>query len=730
MSTDKIGDLDRALAEIFNARELSSIRAEPDLPDFDRGALAEMFHDPLPMSASTVQSPSRFDHRALVEIFGEPSSAAIGPSALGSDEEPSPNLVKKPNQGKPAAGVVPVTPPSTSTEGVRPQRAESLLAVMRSIFTTKAEPPAPRPQEGSSPSSPSGQLQTQAEAQAIAVAASADAEHAPSHCIEEPPAHSLQSDERACLVPRASDQPGYVAAACGSSVSGKSRRAAPLSVETAALVSANLQPIPTVLGDEPSSPTAACRPDGGDPSAAVVLAAPGAAASEQQTGLLTTERSPLKLPGSIPPPPVCGTRSREEVSDRLDSAERAADTGPTELESERAASNPTDTLPINPIEMASLLPVQESDTSQEEILIGQPDHAGAAAAVAAVPLATVESTGSQSAPAPLPPNIFADSKSPSPIPGTATLRPGHLDHPGAASPADPQDEGVQLQEPTPSTGDVPTPPVISKTGPAPPSSQPDNVALVAEVAAAILSGETDRAGREQRVPLPAPAQRYQGHLSTPLSGDLVHPAPAAKLAPAAPRIHVAAMQPRQETSLQLTASPSAASSNTSLFPDLDDRSRRALGTRLDAAEPITKASSIRLAIVTAPPRPVNSLQAERHLAASETLKGQASLDARSMRPSRTDRLDEACASQTAVSPAPTTLATVTQPLHVKSLLAKLDLDSAIRLRWVLRDIRANRLGMSPASSNDLATLVALGLVEMREELANLTTLGVRELTEL
>jgi hypothetical protein len=48
----------------------------------------------------------------------------------------------------------------------------------------------------------------------------------------------------------------------------------------------------------------------------------------------------------------------------------------------------------------------------------------------------------------------------------------------------------------------------------------------------------------------------------------------------------------------------------------------------------------------------------------------------------------------------------------------------------MRDIRANRLGMSPASANDLARLVALGLVEMRGELASLTTLGVRELTEL
>jgi hypothetical protein len=62
--------------------------------------------------------------------------------------------------------------------------------------------------------------------------------------------------------------------------------------------------------------------------------------------------------------------------------------------------------------------------------------------------------------------------------------------------------------------------------------------------------------------------------------------------------------------------------------------------------------------------------------------------------------------------------------QAKSLLAGLDLDTAIRLRWVMRDIRAKRTKLSPVSENDLAALIDLGFVEMREELPRLTGLGV------
>jgi hypothetical protein len=62
--------------------------------------------------------------------------------------------------------------------------------------------------------------------------------------------------------------------------------------------------------------------------------------------------------------------------------------------------------------------------------------------------------------------------------------------------------------------------------------------------------------------------------------------------------------------------------------------------------------------------------------------------------------------------------------QARSLLAGLGLDTAIRLRWAMRDIRAKRTKLSPVRENDLAALIDLGLVEMREELPRLTGLGV------
>jgi hypothetical protein len=55
------------------------------------------------------------------------------------------------------------------------------------------------------------------------------------------------------------------------------------------------------------------------------------------------------------------------------------------------------------------------------------------------------------------------------------------------------------------------------------------------------------------------------------------------------------------------------------------------------------------------------------------------------------------------------------------------LDRAIRLRWMLRDIRGKRLKLSPVSPDDLTTLIDMGLVEMRDDIPVLTRDGDRPL---
>jgi hypothetical protein len=60
-----------------------------------------------------------------------------------------------------------------------------------------------------------------------------------------------------------------------------------------------------------------------------------------------------------------------------------------------------------------------------------------------------------------------------------------------------------------------------------------------------------------------------------------------------------------------------------------------------------------------------------------------------------------------------------------SPMAGLRLDTAIHLRWVLRDIKGKRTKMSPVSPNDLGTLIEMGLVEMQDEVPVLTNEGHR-----
>ncbi|WP_347337403.1 hypothetical protein [Bradyrhizobium jicamae] len=67
------------------------------------------------------------------------------------------------------------------------------------------------------------------------------------------------------------------------------------------------------------------------------------------------------------------------------------------------------------------------------------------------------------------------------------------------------------------------------------------------------------------------------------------------------------------------------------------------------------------------------------------------------------------------------------PAQIQSVspLAALDLDTAIRLRWSLRDIKAKRTKLTPVNAEDLNTLTELGLVELRDDGPALTSEGHR-----
>jgi hypothetical protein len=55
--------------------------------------------------------------------------------------------------------------------------------------------------------------------------------------------------------------------------------------------------------------------------------------------------------------------------------------------------------------------------------------------------------------------------------------------------------------------------------------------------------------------------------------------------------------------------------------------------------------------------------------------------------------------------------------------ARVHRDRAIDLRWVLRDIRSDRLKWWPVKESDLRALIEMGLVEMRDDRPILTSAG-------
>src|SRR5215217_7026586 len=119
--------------------------------------------------------------------------------------------------------------------------------------------------------------------------------------------------------------------------------------------------------------------------------------------------------------------------------------------------------------------------------------------------------------------------------------------------------------------------------------------------------------------------------------------------------------------------------------------------------------------------------AEMLAAASSRTRSQA--DSTAAETSQTKLADDAAVKFESAMATPTTeaepeyeAATTNQSL---SPLAGIDLDTAIRLRWALRDIKAKRTKLTPVNPDDLKTLIEMGLVEMRDDVPVLTNEGHR-----
>jgi len=81
------------------------------------------------------------------------------------------------------------------------------------------------------------------------------------------------------------------------------------------------------------------------------------------------------------------------------------------------------------------------------------------------------------------------------------------------------------------------------------------------------------------------------------------------------------------------------------------------------------------------------------------------------------------ANATRVDDQPTSASQGTMAEQTSSPWAALELDTAIPLRWALRDIKAKRTKLTPVSPGDLKTLIEMGLIEMCDDATMLTNEG-------
>jgi hypothetical protein len=310
------------------------------------------------------------------------------------------------------------------------------------------------------------------------------------------------------------------------------------------------------------------------------------------------------------------------------------------------------------------------------------------------------------------------------------------------------------------------------------SGQPDHAEPAAEIAAPAPLPEADDARTKQGGLADSPLSRsfFEREPSPAiLSGDRNKVGPAVETVAATPPAHAATAQ---QTKSLLSDLPALVSTHTkSSFPSFErDLPSSSLSGPPDSVEPPvnpvgaadpTDAEAARplhlsswlaaLRVLTAKPSPpVLEKEASRSTLASqpnnagmsvETIAHPSDAESALTQPSKpllaempalvaTDAKSSApvfekehwrqpVSDQTAneVPMAQAVAVDMTRAQQAKSLLAELDLNTVIHLRWVMRDIRSKRTKFTPVSANDLTTLMELGLVEIREELPRLTGLG-------
>jgi hypothetical protein len=745
----------------------SSVETDPS-PPFFSGHL----HTPEPV-ANAIAAASPIDAENARSQHAE-SLLTVSPLIPTNEELPtpafeqapsSPRLTDQPGNVRPAVSDAATSP--TETTSARPQRARSLLAETSSLISTKMESSPPIFEKESLSPTVAGQLDNvYSEVKAVAAAAPADAENAqpqqanssltelpplistntkpPPPVFEMMPSQPILSGQLDNLEPAANATPT-------DAESAGARQAKSFLTELRPLISVITETSPLIREKETSRPTLSGQPDNVEPAAQIVAAAPRtdteSARPQQARSLLVPS---LISTDTKPSPPNFQTEpSPPTLSGQLDKVGPAASTvaavPPTYAESarpQRATSLLAELPPMISAKAKPPLPIFEKEPWRPT-LSSQPNNLEPAArAVSVAPPTDAES---------------------------AVMQPR---------------EAKTLLSAVPSLGstNIKWPPNIFENEPGQAGHAEPAGKIVAAAPPADAEGARPQQAKSLLAELP-PSRSFFERKSSPttLSGELDNVAPAVKTVAGAPPTHAVAMQPQQTRSL--ADLPALVPTNTKPSPPIfeEDSPPPSLSGQQDKVEPAAKTvvvahptdaesalplqansslAALRALIATKPSASILEKEPSRSTLAGQpdnvgmSVKNDAesalpqqakslltemspliSSNAKQSRPifeknpSRPPVSDqpanvEPTAKAVAVAPPVDTESAVTRAQQAKSLLAELDLNTAIRLRWVMRDIRSNRTKLSPVSDNDLTALMDLGLVEMREELPRLTALGV------
>jgi hypothetical protein len=680
---------DPEFSDLLSERSPLSSNTRPSRPGFDDQAFADLLNEPPSVSTNTRPPQPSFDHQALAEMLSELSADPISPqmSSPGYDTDPSSApVLGQIDHEEPKANAFEVAPPTNAENARQSPRARSLFTKLHHLFSTKEEallsdlekeplapshsglPHTPEPMARAIPTTEVDKLPRPADALlADLLSVSFEQEHTPPNLVGQP-AEAKPVPRVVAIAPLP-----YTASACPLQATSLPNEmsvppaeiapaAASADIESARsqLAKSPLAELPLMISIDPEFASFQTEPSSQTPTRPVEHTASAASTVEHSALTQVGSTQPQRL-GSLLAEIASTISANSKPPLAISEEEPSRPTFSAQLENPEPAANPS--VPLTNSESVAVQPRQPR-LLQSEILATGSTSTRPQPCILTIPSSpTIELRQPKHAVPPA--KLFAAA----PLPDADAARP--------------QQHKLLLADLPPSRSSF-----ERKASPAIFAGEFDKVEPAVETVATTAQGHAVAVS----VAVAHPIGEEGVHASSLLAAlSVLNAKPSPPLLPSEPSLSNLASQPSDPVMpVETTAHPTDAESGLSLQTKL-------LHTEMPAV----------VSTDTTPSAPILEKEPPSHGSASYQ-PADAALTAKAV--ADTPPIDWESA--------------VTRVEQAKSLLAEIDLNTAIHLRWVMRDIRSKRTKFSPVSADDLTMLMELGLVEMREEIPRLTGLGV------